>query len=156
LLAGGHDGGGESVEEAPRIHGELRQVDSSLLVGEQHEDEQTRPVSVGTVKKSIDSSGRCVTEDAQVDCPTAFSTLDVMEVILSADLQAKLTRAARQRGVDAQALALEAIERFIDYDDWFEREVEEGLAQIERGETLRHEEVGARLEKYLIEKQHRP
>jgi predicted transcriptional regulator len=29
------------------------------------------------------------------------------------------------------------------------REVEKGLAQIERGEVLEHEEVGARLEKLL-------
>jgi predicted transcriptional regulator len=37
----------------------------------------------------------------------------------------------------------------VEYDDWFVREVEKGLAQIERGETLSHEEVGARLEKLL-------
>jgi len=79
-----------------------------------------------------------------------------MEVILSPDLQAKLTRIAHERGTDAQALAREAIERLIDYDDWFVREVEKGLAQIERGDVLSHEEVGARLEKRLTEKQPRP
>lgn len=79
-----------------------------------------------------------------------------MEVILSPDLQAKLTRIARERGTDAQALAREAIERLIDYDDWFVREVEKGLAQIERGEILSHEEVGARLEKHLTEKRPHP
>lgn len=79
-----------------------------------------------------------------------------MEVILSPDLQAKLTRIARERGTDAQALAREAIERLVDYDDWFVREVEKGLEQIERGETLSHEEVGARLEQRLREKQSRP
>jgi predicted transcriptional regulator len=79
-----------------------------------------------------------------------------MDVILSPDLQAKLTRIARERGTDAQAPAREAIERLIDYDDWFVREVEKGLAQIERGEVLSHEEVGARLEKRLTEKPPRP
>ena len=79
-----------------------------------------------------------------------------MEVILSPDLQAKLARIARERGTDAQALAREAIERLVDYDDWFVREVEKGLAQIERGEILSHEEVGARLEKRLTEKRPRP
>jgi predicted transcriptional regulator len=72
-----------------------------------------------------------------------------MEVTLSPDLQAKLTRIANERGTDAQALALEAIERMVEYDDWFVREVEKGLAQIERGDTLTHEEVGARLERRL-------
>jgi predicted transcriptional regulator len=75
-----------------------------------------------------------------------------MEVTLPADLQAKLTRIAQARGTDAQALAREAIERLVDYDDWFLREVEKGLAQIERGKILGHEEVGSRLERLLTEK----
>jgi predicted transcriptional regulator len=79
-----------------------------------------------------------------------------MELTLSPDLQAKLTRIAQQRGVDAHALAREAIERFVDYDDWFVREVEKGLAQIERGEILSHDEVGARLDKRLADKPPRP
>lgn len=79
-----------------------------------------------------------------------------MEVILSPDLQAKLTRIARERGTDAQALAREAIERLVDYDDWFVREVDKGLGQIKRGETLSHEEVGSRLDKRLTKKQPRP
>lgn len=78
-----------------------------------------------------------------------------MEVNLSPDLQAKLARIADERGCDAEALAREAIERLVDYDEWFTREVEKGLAQIERGDVLTHEAVGARLEKRLKEKQPR-
>ena len=78
-----------------------------------------------------------------------------MEVILSPDLQAKLARVAHDRGTDAQALAREAIERLVDYDDWFVREVEKGLAQIERGQTLGHKEVGDRLEHRLTDKRPR-
>ena len=79
-----------------------------------------------------------------------------MEVPLSEDVQSKLARLAAERGRDAEALAREAIERFVDYDEWFVNEVEKGLAQIARGEVLTHEEVGARLEKSLTEKQSRP
>ena len=79
-----------------------------------------------------------------------------MEVNLSPELETKLARLASQRGIDAQALARTAIESFVDYDDWFIREVEKGLAQIDRGEVLTHEAVGARLEKHLAEKQPRP
>ncbi len=68
-----------------------------------------------------------------------------MNVPLSPDLEAKLARAAGKRGCEAEALAREAIERLVDYDEWFTREVEEGLAQIERGEVLSHEAVGAQL-----------
>lgn len=78
-----------------------------------------------------------------------------MEVNLSPDLEAKLARVAGQRGCDVEALAREAIERLINYDEWFGREVEKGLAQIERGDVLTHEAVGARLAKRVTEKQTR-
>ena len=78
-----------------------------------------------------------------------------MEVTLSAELQTKLARIAQDRGTNPQDLAREAIERLVDYDDWFVREVEKGLAQIESGQTLTHEEVGARLSKHLDGKQRR-
>lgn len=78
-----------------------------------------------------------------------------MEVPLTPDVQSKLGRLARERGRSTEALAREAIERFVDYDEWFVNEVEKGLKQIARGEVLTHEEVGARLEKSLSEKQPR-
>jgi predicted transcriptional regulator len=62
-----------------------------------------------------------------------------MEVHLDPDVQAKLNRLAD--------------ERFVDYDAWFIREVEEGLVQIERGQVLSHAEAGTRLEKLLAKKQ---
>jgi len=68
-----------------------------------------------------------------------------MKVNLSADMQAKLARIARERGMEPEVLAQEAVERMVNYDDWFLREVDKGLAQAERGETLSHEEVAARL-----------
>ena len=78
-----------------------------------------------------------------------------MEVWLSPEQQAKLARLAEERGTDAQALAREAIVRLLDYEDWFVREVEKGLAQVDSGNTLTHEEVGTHLEKYLPGKQTR-
>ena len=79
-----------------------------------------------------------------------------MEVPLSPDVQSKLGRLAAERGRSAEALAREAIERFVDYDEWFIRDVEKGLAQIDRGEVLTHEEVGVRIERLLAEKQQHP
>ena len=78
-----------------------------------------------------------------------------MELTLPAELQAKLVRVAQERGRDPKDLAREAIERLVDYDDWFAREVDKGLAQVEAGQTLTHEEVGARLDNYLADKQPR-
>ena len=73
-----------------------------------------------------------------------------MEVTLSPAVQSRLARLAAERGSDAEVLAREAIERFVDYDDWFANEVEKGLAQIARGEMLTHEEVGTRLQKLPV------
>jgi len=79
-----------------------------------------------------------------------------MNVSLDPAVQAKLVRLAAERGSEPEALAREAIERFVDYDEWFIREVEKGLAQVDRGEVLTHEQVGTRLEKLLTAKQPRP
>ena len=76
-----------------------------------------------------------------------------MEVNLSPELQAKLERVAEQQGRNTESLVREAVERLLGYDEWFVREVEKGLAQIERGEVLDHKEVGIRLEKFLKQKQ---
>ena len=78
-----------------------------------------------------------------------------MEVHLSPELQAKLDRIAAEQGRDTQSLVNEAVERLVGYDEWFVRVVEKGLAQIERGEVLGHEEAGARLYKLLTEKHSR-
>jgi len=58
-----------------------------------------------------------------------------MELKLTSELQAKLDEVAAQQGRDAQSLVQEAVQRLVDYDQWFVREVEKGLAQIGRGEV---------------------
>jgi predicted transcriptional regulator len=79
-----------------------------------------------------------------------------MDVSLDPAVQAKLLRLAAERGRDAEVLAREAIERFVDYDEWFIKEVERGLEQIDRREVLTHEQVGEHLEKLLTAKQPHP
>jgi predicted transcriptional regulator len=73
-----------------------------------------------------------------------------MEVNLSPDLEDKLSRAARRRGVSADVLIREAIERAVDYDDWFIREVEKGRAQIDAGQVLTHDAVGSTSRERLL------
>ncbi len=65
-----------------------------------------------------------------------------MEVDLTPDLEAKLRRLAAEQGRDTRALMREALERFLDYDEWFAREVEKGLAAADRGELTEHAEIG--------------
>ena len=86
----------------------------------------------------------------------ASDTLGSMELNVPPDLETKLARAANRRGMTPERLVLEAIERAVEYDDWFLREVEKGLAQVERGEVLTHDEVGARIERRLTHARLRP
>jgi predicted transcriptional regulator len=74
-----------------------------------------------------------------------------MELHLSQELEGKLAAAATRRGVSVEAFAHETLERALDYDDWFIREVEPGLAQVDAGQTLTHDAVGERLAKKLAE-----
>jgi RHH-type transcriptional regulator, rel operon repressor / antitoxin RelB len=70
-----------------------------------------------------------------------------MEVNIGPDLRAKLARLAAEQGRDTQALVREAIEKLVDYDEWFLREVEEGLAAADRGELVDHEDVGKMIDR---------
>ena len=76
-----------------------------------------------------------------------------MEVHLSPDLQSKLTRLATEQGLDSEELVREAVERLVNYDEWFRAEVQTGLSQIEQGKTASHEDGGKRLDAYLANKQ---
>jgi predicted transcriptional regulator len=72
-----------------------------------------------------------------------------MEVILPPDVEAKLSRLADEQGRDRGSLA---VERMVDHDTWFIAEVEKGLADLERGAVLSHEELGQRLEDRLAQR----
>jgi predicted transcriptional regulator len=67
-------------------------------------------------------------------------------VPLSPDLQAKLSRLAGEQGRASEALVLEAIERLVNYDEWFLAELEKGLAAVDRGELTDQEDVGKMLQ----------
>ena len=96
-----------------------------------------------------------VTASARFDRTGLRAYTDGMEVKLSPELQAKLERLASQQGRDSQSLVHEAVERLVGYDEWFIQQVEKGLAQIDRGEVLEHEEVVARIENLITQKQRR-
>ena len=65
-----------------------------------------------------------------------------MELDFTPALEARLARLAAEQGRDAKTLVREAVEHFVNYDEWFIREVEKGLAAADRGEFIEHEEIG--------------
>jgi predicted transcriptional regulator len=50
-----------------------------------------------------------------------------MDVPINPDLQAKLRCLAEQQGRASTALIVEAVERMVNYDEWFLRVVDKGL-----------------------------
>ena len=65
-----------------------------------------------------------------------------MNIQLNPDLEAKLARLAAERGSDTQALVQEAIERLVDYDEWFVREIEKDPTAADRSMFTEHEDIG--------------
>jgi predicted transcriptional regulator len=70
-----------------------------------------------------------------------------MEVRFSPEFEAELKRAATERGRAADQLVQEIVEAYLDHDKWFRSEVQKGLAQLDNGESLSHDEVVARIER---------
>ena len=77
----------------------------------------------------------------------AFHTLKAMEVHFSPELQAKVESVAAANRSGADEYVQQLVESHVDHDAWFRQKVSEGLAQLDRGEFLTHEEVGACLQK---------
>jgi predicted transcriptional regulator len=70
-----------------------------------------------------------------------------MEVHLPPELQAKVDRAAAENNSGAEEYVKQLVEHYLDHDAWFRLQVKQGLDQLDRGEFLTHEEVGARIDK---------
>jgi predicted transcriptional regulator len=64
-----------------------------------------------------------------------------MEVRSKPDLEAKLSRLASEQGRDRESLVVEAVERMVNYDEWFIQEVEKGLASADRGEFVEEKDI---------------
>ncbi len=70
-----------------------------------------------------------------------------MEVHLTPGQRNQLSQLATQQGRAAEALAQEAIARYLEQESRFIEAVKLGEEALERGEYLTHEQVGERLER---------
>ncbi len=77
-----------------------------------------------------------------------------MEIHLTPEKEALLRQVAARNGQDAAQVIQEAVDRLLDLDTWFVQEVEKGQSQAAREDLIEHDEVVARMEKRLKEKQH--
>jgi predicted transcriptional regulator len=72
-----------------------------------------------------------------------------MEVELRPDQEAKLNEIAETTGRGTDDLIREAVDRLLGYDDWFKREVQIGVDALNRGEVIPHQEIEARIDRWL-------
>jgi len=72
-----------------------------------------------------------------------------MEIPFAPDLEAKLNRIAAQTGKGADQVVRELVASYLDYDEWFRQEVGKGIASLEHGKSLSHEEVRRSMERIL-------
>ena len=69
-----------------------------------------------------------------------------MDVNLSPELQAKLAHIAAENNSGAEEYVRQLVEHYLDHDAWFRQKVKAGLKQLDQGEFVTHEEIGARID----------
>jgi len=72
-----------------------------------------------------------------------------MEVHITPEQEAQLSRVASHQGMNAQELAKNVLLRVIEDNERFLAAVQVGIDQAERGEFIAHEEVKERIDRLL-------
>jgi predicted transcriptional regulator len=72
-----------------------------------------------------------------------------MEISLAPEIEARLTSIASEAGKAADQVVQELVADYLDHAEWFKREVQQGLASLDDGKFVSHEEVGRRMERIL-------
>ena len=72
-----------------------------------------------------------------------------MEISLAPEIEARLTRIAAEAGKAADQVVQELVANYVDHDEWFRGEVRKGLASLDDGKFVSHEEVGRQIERIL-------
>jgi predicted transcriptional regulator len=78
-----------------------------------------------------------------------------MEIHLTPEKEALLRQLADRTGQDTAQVVQEAVDRLLDHDTWFNSEVEKGQLQAAEGKLIEHDELVARIEKRMQERQSR-
>ena len=74
---------------------------------------------------------------------------NAMEISFAPELEAKLNQIASQTGKGTSQIVQELVAHYLDHDQWFRQGVEKGLASLDRGEVVSHEEVRLQIDRIL-------
>jgi predicted transcriptional regulator len=69
-----------------------------------------------------------------------------MNLQVPPELEAKVTRVAKETGRTVDQVALDLLASSMDHDEWFRREVEKGRISAREGRLLDHDEVASRMD----------
>jgi len=72
-----------------------------------------------------------------------------MEISLAPDLEARLARIASEAGKGANQVVQELVSNYLEHEEWFRQEVQKGLASLDAGKFVSHEEVRRQMERIL-------
>ena len=71
------------------------------------------------------------------------------EISFALELEARLNRIASQTGKGVDQIMQEPIASHLDHAEWFRQEVGKGLASLDSGKSISHEEVRRQVERIL-------
>ena len=72
-----------------------------------------------------------------------------MEISLAPEVEARLAQIASEEGKGARQIVEELVANYLDHSEWFRREVRKGLASLDAGKFVSHEEVRSQMERIL-------
>jgi predicted transcriptional regulator len=72
-----------------------------------------------------------------------------MEISFAPDVESKLNRIASQAGKAPDQVVQELVASHLDHDEWFRQEVGKGLASLDQGKSISHDEVRRQMERNL-------
>jgi predicted transcriptional regulator len=72
-----------------------------------------------------------------------------LKIHLSPEQEARLSQLAGSKGLDAEGLAQEVLSLYLEHESRFIEAVKRGMASLDGGQYIEHEEVGARIERLL-------
>ena len=72
-----------------------------------------------------------------------------MEISFAPELEARLNQIASQTGKGLDEVVRELVANYLEHDEWFRQKVETGLASLESGKSVSHEDVRRQMDRIL-------
>ena len=72
-----------------------------------------------------------------------------MEISFAPELEARLNRIASETGKGPDEVVRELVANYLDHDEWFRQEVAKGLASLDRGKFVSHDDARRQMERIL-------